>query len=95
MGMSSHVSGFVPVDETWKKMKEVYDACNAAGVKIPEDVDEFFDWCAPDESGVSIDIDAFVKEVQPYDSADGYEVDIKSLIEKFPHIKSIRFVNSW
>lgn len=95
MGMSSRVEGFVPPDETWKKMKNVWDTCNAAGVDAPEEVLKFFDWETPDEAGVSVSIAKFVAEVRPHDMAEGYEVDLVALAREMPHVKKVRFVNSY
>jgi hypothetical protein len=49
--------GYRPPDEKWKKMKEVWDACNAAGVDVPQEVGEFFEWETPAEEGVEVDIE--------------------------------------
>lgn len=95
MSMSTWIEGFVPADETWKKMKKVYDTCEEAGVAAPAEVYKFFNDERPDEAGVSVDINKFVSNVSPHDGADGYEVDIEALLKEMPHIKKIRFVNSY
>lgn len=41
MGMSTRVYGIILPDEKWKKMKSVYDACRAAGINPPLEVEEF------------------------------------------------------
>jgi hypothetical protein len=43
MGMSTRVIAFRPADEKWKEMKDIYDACYKAGIRLPEEVDDFFD----------------------------------------------------
>ena len=93
--MSSNVEGFVPPDETWRKMKTVYDTCMNAKVAVPEEVLKFFDWETPDEAGVSVDIGKFVAEVSPYDCEEGFEVDLERLAREMPHVKKVRFVNSY
>jgi len=55
--MHTHVIGFRPPDAKWKKMKEVHDACIAANVEIPEEVDEFFNWEPPDPRGVKVELE--------------------------------------
>jgi len=55
--MSTHVVGFRPPDEKWKKMKAVWDACEAAGAKIPDEVSDFFDGEEPDARGVEVDLE--------------------------------------
>jgi hypothetical protein len=42
MSMSMHVIGFVPPDGTWAQMKAIWDACQAAGVSLPDEVEDFF-----------------------------------------------------
>ena len=93
MSMSTHIVGFRPPDEIWHKMKKVFDACRAAGVPIPREVERFFNDEVPDISGLKIDMTDH-PSVMRYkdDMREGFEVDIKSLP---PHITRIRFYNSW
>ena len=42
------MEGFKPPDEKWQKMAEAYRACEAAGVRIPPEVEGFFENGAPD-----------------------------------------------
>jgi len=58
MSTSTSVYGIRLPDETRKKMKAVWEACKAAGVEIPEEVDEFFDSEKPDRLGVAIDLES-------------------------------------
>lgn len=89
MSMSTHVQGFAPPNEEWKKMKKVYDSCEEAGLEIPDNVLKFFGYEAPDEAGVSIEID---HEEYQSDMREGIEIDL----EKVPkHVKKIRFFNSY
>ena len=53
MGLSTYVQAFRPPDAKWKKMKQAYDACEAAVVPVPEEVDDFFNNEPPDPAGVS------------------------------------------
>jgi len=89
--MSTNVVAFRPADEKWKQMKAVYDACDKAGVSIPEEVDDFFNGEPPDEAGVEVAIAHAMQEWND-DGGEGYEVDISKLPKD---IKIIRFYNSW
>jgi len=93
MGMSTHVIGIKPPDEVWKKMKAAWDACESAGVPIPESVVDFFDGETPDEAGVVLPLNRH-ECVKRYncDSQEGFEVDVSKLPVD---VKIVRFVNSW
>jgi hypothetical protein len=91
MGMSTHIVGIVPPDESWKQMKAVYDACLEAGVRAPPEVTDFFGGERPDHSGRTIDLRANCRKYQDSDS-EGYEIDIAAIPS---HVKTLRFYNSW
>lgn len=100
MGMSLNVVGFVPPDEKFQKMRAVYDACTAAGVGVPDDVNRFFGHAPPDPAGVEVclrpeypDGKICTKEWNhPTAAATGFEVDL----DKVPkHIRVIRFYAGW
>lgn len=88
MSMSTHVVGFAPPDEKWQKMKAIWDACEAAKIEAPMEVQKFFDYKDPDPRGVVMNI--------PYqcwgnDHVQGIEIEV----ERIPkHVKAIRFYNS-
>jgi hypothetical protein len=89
--MSTHIYGFRPPDEEWKKKKEAFDACQRAGVDPPEDLWHFFNNEDPDDAGVQVDIKDAVEEYHDSSSM-GFQVDL----EKLPKgIRYVRFVNSW
>lgn len=97
MSMSTHVVGFHPPDEKWKKMKAVWDACKAAGVGAPLDVERFFNGEAPDDAGVETSLDNYQKPHPACTSymapgKSGYEIDLSKLPT---NITKIRFYNSW
>jgi hypothetical protein len=96
MGMSTHIVGIKPPDETWIKMKNVYDACKAAGLSIPMEVENYFEDEKPDPRGVVIWLDNIRNPaVTTWDdgsSAQGVEVDLTKLPKD---IKILRFFNSW
>lgn len=89
MSMSTHVIGFKPPDAKWKKMKEVWDACDKAGVEAPKEVSEFFNWEAPDENGVEVELDAAEWSDE---GREGYEIEVSKLPKG---VTVIRFYNSW
>lgn len=91
MGMSTHIVGFIPPDEDWKKMKQVWDACETAGIEVPEPVRKFFNWEIPDEQGVEIHL-AVTGWTGDDDTSEGFELEVDKIP---PNVKVIRFYNSW
>lgn len=98
MSMSMHVKGFRPGDEKWHRMKSVYDACKAAHIPMPAEVNEFFNFETPDEKGVEIELGASYGKndvcCTPYsgNGESGFEIDIAQVPEG---VKMIRFYCSW
>ena len=93
MGMHTHVVGFAPPDDKWKQMRAIYDSCSEAGVKVPEEVMEFFNWEEPVESGIKVDLEKHdcVSEYKA-EMQSGYEIDLR----KVPaNVQFIRFYNSF
>lgn len=91
MEMSTHVQGFKPPDGEWLKMKKVYDACEQAGIDVPDEVKKYFEYNTPDDNGVEVDIKKYIKEWSTV-MGDGIEIDLTQLPKD---IKIIRFYNSW
>jgi hypothetical protein len=91
MSISTHVIGFRPADDTWMKMKAVWDACEAAGVDPPNEVSKFFEFEAPDDHGVEVDLSGAATQYH-VKNRDGFEVDVRKLP---PNVHIIRFYNSW
>ena len=93
MGMSTHICGFRPPDEKWRKMKEIWDSCAAADIGVPDEVGKFFDWSTPDEEGVEVDLEN-TSAVRLYsaESRNGYEIIVAELPKD---IKIIRFFHSY
>jgi hypothetical protein len=86
-----NIVGYIKPDDKWLKMKEVWDACEKAGIEIPEEVDEYFDGERPDPSGVEIDLEEFAEEYAD-DTKEGYEIVLSNLPAG---VYSIRFFNSY
>jgi hypothetical protein len=89
MGTSTHVVGIKPPDATWHKMNAALQACRAANVPIPPEIDKYFDGEEPDPDGVIVDISYHEYEG---DMEEGYQVNIEELPA---HVKIIRFYNSY
>jgi hypothetical protein len=89
--MSIHIVGFREPDDEWRKMKAAYDACEAAGIEIPPEIDRFFDGEKPDERGIEIDLEPHTKEFHT-EAALGYEIEVADIPKQ---IKVLRFYNSW
>ena len=92
MGMSTHVVGFVPPDEEWEKKKAVWNACKEAGIKLPSEVESYFDCNDPNglpglEVSIGEALEWFSEEWRQ-----GYDVRLDKLP---PNIKVLRFFNSW
>ena len=91
MSMSTHVVGFRAPDKKWNLMKAVWDACNEAGLVIPQEVDEFFDYEEPDPSGVTVEL-----SYESWTSDDNTQDGIEVMMEDIPKdLTSIRFYNSY
>lgn len=94
MGMSTNIVGFHPPNEHWSKMRAVWLACEAAKIKIPDEVYAFFHYSPPDAAGVTIILDEKCG-CTPWNNdheSEGFEVDIAKLPSG---ITKIRFYNSW
>lgn len=96
LSTSTYVYGIRPPDEKWRQMKAVWDACAAAGVSVPDDVEDFFDGEEPDAAGVVIDLEkvgaARIWKPGGNSMREGVEVNLERLPED---ITLIRFVNSY
>lgn len=97
MGLNTYVEGFKPPDEKWKKMKAVWDACEAAGTTLPDEVGRFFGDERPDDKGVKVgegDLKrtGALRDWTDKDMCSGFEIDITKLPED---VTLIRFVNSF
>jgi hypothetical protein len=88
--MSTHVTGFVPPDEQWAKMKAVWDACCAGGIPVPDEVVSFFGDEEPDPAGVEVELP--LRKWNGGEKGAGFELDVTAIPE---HVKILRFYNSW
>lgn len=87
------VIGVRPPDEKWQQMKAIYDACAAAGVEIPQEVDDFFNGEKPDPDGIRVSLEpsgAVTELENEYYS--GKVVELAKLPKNITHL---RFFISW
>lgn len=93
MGMSTHIEGFVEPTETWRKFKQVWDACKAADVDVPKEVLAHFQGIYPDEAGKMFNLEK-ASYVRTYrgDMVEGFEICVAEIPEG---MTTIRFYNSW
>ena len=92
MGMTTHVMGFQPPDEEWQQMKAVFDVCTKAGIEIPDEVEDFFNYEDPkDSKGKEVNIEDAVTETSS-EMRDGFEVDLSKLPMT---VKVVRFFNAY
>jgi antitoxin component HigA of HigAB toxin-antitoxin module len=70
-------------------MKHIRDACVAAEISIPDEIDKFFEGETPDPSGVIVEI---THREYNAESCSGFEVYLSEIPED---VKIIRFVNSY
>ncbi len=94
MGMSTNIVGFKPPDEKWRKMKAISDACLAAGVSRPPEVNEFFEYIkVPDGAGVQVELNSHecCREFKAAGKS-GFEIDITKLPKD---VTIIRFWNGY
>lgn len=96
LSTSTRVYGIVPPDGRWQQMKAVWDACQAADVSLPLDVETFFNGEEPDEAGVLINLgnhEALRVWSPGGDSMqEGVEIELAALP---PGVTIVRFVNSY
>ncbi len=93
MSMSMGVIGSVPADDKWKEMKAVYEACQEAGVNLPEEVVEFFgEGCEEPCEMNGMEVEIPYKEWTDGEAKQGIEIEVKKIPK---NVKKIRFYNSF
>lgn len=85
-------------DAKWKKMKNAFDACEAAGVEPPKDVWEFFNHARPDDKGITIAVgdpkgttwseDDHTDGVVVSDYGGRIEIDVSKIPKNITHIRA-------
>ena len=89
MSMSTHIIGFRPTDERWKKMKAIWDSCEEMNINIPDEVSEFFQGEKPDPTGIEVSLP---NRKWNDEYREGFEIDVKAIPK---NVTIIRFYNSW
>jgi hypothetical protein len=90
MGADLHVVGFMPADEKWTKMKMAWDACKAAGIEPPKEVEDFFSGEYPgDKPGREVQLGVLACKEWNNDYASGFEIDITLLPQ------GVRFIRAY
>lgn len=98
MSMSTHVIGFKPVDEKWKKMKAVFDNCVDLKLPVPKEVMAYFEGDEPraDDPGVKVQEKALLASgaVREWsnNACAGFEIDVKKVPSD---VTVIRVYNNW
>lgn len=86
--VSIYAMGIIPPDEKYHKMSKVYNSCIAAEIKIPDDVEEFFNYQPPSGKGTKVDIDKATSE-DSYEMKKWIDVDLSKLPKNVDHIRFI------
>ena len=96
MGMSTHLTGYCNPTDEYKRMRDVWNACKAAGIDIPHEVYTYFHQNTiegePDENGITITLDDDSIGVEALPGESGFLVDLDQLPKC---IRRIKFENSW
>lgn len=82
MSVSLFVYAVKPPDEAWKKHKAVWDACEAAGVDVPAETEDWFDGERPSPDGVRVWLgtaDGMVKHEAFETNERGARIDLAGL----------------
>lgn len=56
MSTSVYIAAIKPPDDTWRKHKAVWEACEIAGVEVPSETMDYFDDEEPDSVGVVVSL---------------------------------------
>lgn len=79
MSTDLYVFGYRPADETWNKMKAVWESCEAIGIDVPEPVVDFFEGNPPgDRPGAEVSLGEAMNDWRGrYER--GYQIDVSKL----------------
>lgn len=85
MGASYSVKGVLPPSEKFEKMKKIYELCKENDIKIPDEIEEFFDLEDPTgKSGMEVDIEYWIERSE---TTNYYFVKVDSIPNYITHIK--------
>lgn len=84
MSISYSVVAVIKANDEHIAKCNAYWACEKAGIDIPEELEEYFNWKSPDIKGAEIDL-------EPIESGDRnyhiYDIDLKTLPENTRYIR--------
>ncbi len=80
------ISGIIPADEKWNKMKGIYDSCVSMNISVPEEVLEFFDYGKPDDKGREIYLTDTEYEWHD-ENYSGYEIELSKIPKDIKYIR--------
>lgn len=92
--MDCYVNGIKPANEKFKQMKAIWDMCDKADIKVPEEVGDFFGWEEPSQYGVVVsqnELGDAIEELKE-EYTDGYLVYLDRLPKD---VKVLKFYNSY
>lgn len=90
MGRELRINYYKDKTEKWYKMKTAWDACNEAGIDVPDEVSEYFDHEYPENETCGESINVSEKCIQEIDNdnASGYLIILKELPKDARYIKA-------
>lgn len=93
MSMSTHVVGLRPPTEEYLKKVKAWEACDAAEVEIPQELQDYFNGERPEPTGMLVEIEKSPAiTLHRARGSAGFEVDTTKLPEG---VTIVRFYNSW
>lgn len=85
MSKELYLEGIILPDNKWKQMKKVYDACIEADVDIPTNVQVYFNYEAPNDIGIVLDLTEYFTSTLEK----GLEINVEDIPE---NVKILRFI---
>jgi len=104
------INGVQPVDEEWRKMKKVWDACKEADIDPPGDVHDYFEGQDPNDLPEGLEVDLGSRDADGQDNghyrskaitsvdremACGVDINLEQLRKEHPNLSTIRIWVSW
>lgn len=80
MTQSLWLDAFVPPDEKWQQMADVYFACKRAKLDPPPEVEEYFEDGEPEPHGKQVNLNHLTREYKA-DMQWGLEIEVDKIPE--------------
>ena len=90
MGMCTHIYGFRKPDKKFQIMKNIYDLCTEANIDIPDKVQEFFGWEAPEDTGIKVFLvflEEVIEDVKGFEMKDAWQIEVSKIPKGVTHIR--------